>query len=74
MFSRLISKLKVIKVKELDNNNQMHSSSMWLLLLSRLDKDLIINTVIKKDINRLTKINIASLCSFNTHVSSTKLD
>lgn len=44
-------------------------------LPSHLDEDLIINAVTKeKDVDGLTKINIASLCSTNAHVGSTKLD
>merc|ERR1712151_953302 len=63
------------KVQELNKDKNIHGILIQLPLPSHLDEDLIINTVVKeKDVDGLTKNNIASLCSTNTHVGTTKLD
>jgi len=65
----------VNKVKELNEDDNIHGILIQLPLPSHLDEDIIINTVTKdKDVDGLTKLNIASLCSTNTHVGTTKLD
>lgn len=63
------------KVEELNKDENIHGILIQLPLPSHLDEDKIINTVCKeKDVDGLTSLNVASLCSTSTHIGNRKLD
>lgn len=63
------------KIAELNADPKVHGILVQLPLPKHIDENLVLDSVdVKKDVDGLHPINVAKLCSTNTHVGTEKLD